>query len=118
MTANKALARLGLAMKAGKLMSGEEQVLGAIRSGAAKLVVMAADASARTRKVVSDKCRSYAVPLLVGFSRYELGAAIGKPERVLLAVTDRGFAELIRSGWIDHSEVENIEQAGDEGNQG
>ncbi len=117
MTVNKALARLGLAMRAGKLTSGEERVLEAIRSGLAQLVVMARDASARTRKIVADKCDSYGVPLLVGYSRHELGMAVGKPERVLLAVTDRGFAELIRSSWIDHSEVENIEQAGDEGHE-
>jgi ribosomal protein L7Ae-like RNA K-turn-binding protein len=109
MTTNKALSRLGLARRAGKLVSGEELVLKAIRSGEAKLVVLAADASAGTRKKIADKCASYEVELLVGYSRLELGAAAGQPERVLFAVTDRGFAEMIRSGWVQHSEVENIE---------
>lgn len=48
--ANKALSRLGLATRAGKLISGEEIVLKAIRSGEAKLVLLAGDASDNTRK--------------------------------------------------------------------
>ncbi|WP_019003803.1 L7Ae/L30e/S12e/Gadd45 family ribosomal protein [Cohnella laeviribosi] len=109
MTTNKALSRLGLAMRAGKLVTGEEFVLKAIRSGDAKLVLLAGDASELTRKKVEDKCGSYNVPLLIGYTRYELGGAVGKPERVLFAVTDRGFADLIRSGWVQQSEVENID---------
>jgi len=109
MTTSKALSRLGLARRAGKLVSGEELVLKAIRSGEAKLVLLAGDASAGTRKKIADKCSSYGVELLVGFTRFELGGAAGQPERVLFAVTDDGFAELVRSGWLQHSEVENIE---------
>ncbi|MFC5401980.1 L7Ae/L30e/S12e/Gadd45 family ribosomal protein [Cohnella soli] len=107
--ANKALSRLGLAMRAGKLISGEEIVLKAVRSGEAKLVLLAADASDNTTKKVKDKCNSYGVRLLIGHSRFELGSAVGKPERVLFAVTDRGFADMLIAGWVQHSEVENIE---------
>jgi ribosomal protein L7Ae-like RNA K-turn-binding protein len=109
MTANKALSRLGLAMRAGKLLSGEELVLKAVRTGEAKLVLLAEDASDSTRKKIGDKCGSYGVELLVGHTRLELGGAVGKPERVLFAVTDAAFAKMIRSGWVQHSEVENIE---------
>ncbi|TVX97622.1 YlxQ family RNA-binding protein [Cohnella terricola] len=108
-TANKVLSRLGLATRAGKLISGEEIVLKAIRSGEAKLVLLAGDASGNTAKKISDKCKSYGVPLLVGFTRFELGSAVGKPERVMFAVTDRGFADMLAAGWNHHSEVENIE---------
>lgn len=108
-TGNKVLSRLGLATRAGKLISGEEVVLKAIRSGEAKLVLLAGDASDNTTKKISDKCTSYQVPLLVGFTRFELGSAVGKPERVLFAVTDRGFADMLAKGWSQHSEVENIE---------
>ena len=108
-TNDKTLSRLGLAMRAGKLVSGDETVLKTIRAGEAKLVVLARDASDNTRKKVADKCTSYEVELLVGYSRYELGYAVGKPERVLFAVTDQGFANLIRDSFVQHSEVENIE---------
>lgn len=109
MSANKSLSRLGLAMRAGKLVSGEEPVMKAIRSGEAKLVVLAQDASSNTGKKLADKCGTYGVPLVVGFSRQSLGSAVGKPERVVFAVTDQRFAELIGDSWIQHSEVENIE---------
>ncbi|MBW5444531.1 50S ribosomal protein L7ae [Cohnella sp. CFH 77786] len=109
MTTNKALSRLGLAMRAGKLVSGEETVLKAVRAGEAKLVVLAKDASDNTGKKLADKCGSYNVPLVVGFTRFELGGAVGKPERVMFAVTDQGFADMIADGWVQHSEVENIE---------
>lgn len=107
--ANKVLSRLGLAMRAGKLASGEEIVLKAIRSGEAKLVLLAEDASGNTRKKIADKCSSYGIPLLIGFTRHELGAAVGKPERVIFAVTEQGFADMLAAGWGHHSEVENIE---------
>ncbi|CAI6027974.1 hypothetical protein COHCIP112018_00585 [Cohnella sp. JJ-181] len=108
-TNDKTLSRLGLAMRAGKLVSGDETVLKSIRGGEAKLVVIARDASDNTRKKVADKCASYGVELLTGYSRYDLGSAVGKPERVLFAVTDQGFANLVREGFVQHSEVENIE---------
>jgi ribosomal protein L7Ae-like RNA K-turn-binding protein len=107
--ANKVLSRLGLAMRAGKLVSGEEVVLKAIRSCDGKLVLLAKDASYNTIKKITDKCNCYGVPLLIGFTRFELGSAVGKPERVLFAVTDRGFADMLAVGWGHHSEVENIE---------
>lgn len=109
MTQSKALSRLGLAMRAGKLATGEETVLKAIRAGEAKLVLLARDAAENTGKKLADKCGSYGVPMLTGFTRYELGQAVGKPERVMFAVTDQGFADLIADGWVQHSEVENIE---------
>lgn len=46
----KALNLLGLAMKAGKLKTGQGATLDAIRSTRAKLVIMASDASPNTQK--------------------------------------------------------------------
>lgn len=110
MTMHKALFRLGLARRAGKLVTGEESVFKAVRSGEARLVILSEDASELTRKKAADKCASYGIPLRIGFTRQELGGAIGKHERVLLAITDQGLADLIASSWVQHSEVENIEQ--------
>jgi len=96
---NKTLSSLGLAMRAGKLVSGEAAVLKAVRNGEAHLVVMAQDASAGTAKKLADKCGSYNVPLAVGFTRFELGGAVGKPQGVMFAVTDPGFARMIAGGF-------------------
>lgn len=106
---SKALSQLGLAMRAGKVISGDEIVTKSIRSSEAKLVIVAGDASLNTRKKFRDKCGTYQVPLLIGFDRESLGASVGKPERVVLALTDQGFANLLRKTVSMTSEVEYIE---------
>lgn len=84
---------LGLARRAGKIVSGEDTVIRAIRDGKAGAVILSEDASDRTRKTVSNKCTFYHVPLLSVPDREQLGQAIGQPARVLAAVTDAGFAK-------------------------
>ncbi|CAH1211198.1 MULTISPECIES: L7Ae/L30e/S12e/Gadd45 family ribosomal protein [Paenibacillus] len=109
MSDQKVLSYLGLAMRAGKLATGEEIVLKAIRSSEAKMVIVAGDASANTQKKFRDKCGSYQVPLVIGFDRDRLGSSIGKDTRVVLAVTDVGFAKMISKQVGIMSEVEYIE---------
>lgn len=96
MMKNKFFSNLGLCMRAGKLVTGDEGVLKEVRSGEAKLVILAEDASDNTRKKFQDKCQYYGVPLMELGSRSELGDAIGKAERVILAVTDAGFAKMLQ----------------------
>ncbi len=87
---------LGLAMRARKLITGEELVVSAIRTGQAKLVLLALDASANTAKKITDKCHSYQVTCHTVSDRYELGRAIGKDARVVAAVTDAKMADNIQ----------------------
>ncbi|UHA73895.1 L7Ae/L30e/S12e/Gadd45 family ribosomal protein [Paenibacillus sp. 481] len=110
---NKLFSQLGLARRAGKLATGDEIVLKAIRSKEAKLVFVAENASDNTKKKFRDKCRTYGVPLVIGFDRVQLGVSVGRPERVVLAVTDKGFANMMQNGLKSMSEVEYIEQAGE-----
>lgn len=84
---------LGLAYRARKVVSGEETVLAAVRQGDACLVIISSDASDRTQKTISDKCRHYGIPLKSAADRRTLGNAIGKEARVTLAVTDPGFGK-------------------------
>lgn len=93
---------LGLARRAGKAVSGEETVLKMIRENKAKVVIMSSDASSRTKKTVCNKCSFYKVPLFELSERVTLGRAIGQPPRVLIAVTDRGFAERLIE-WLEPS---------------
>nr|WP_026314418.1 YlxQ family RNA-binding protein [Heyndrickxia acidiproducens] len=92
MMANRAFSLLGLAYRAGKVISGEEQVMKEIRAERAKLVILSKDASANTSKRITDKCRFYHVPVHLAETREILGKAIGKEARVVAAVTDHGFA--------------------------
>ena len=52
----KVLGSLGLAMKAGDVVSGEFMTEKAIREGIAKLVIVAEDASGNTKKKFADSC--------------------------------------------------------------
>ncbi|WP_018757887.1 L7Ae/L30e/S12e/Gadd45 family ribosomal protein [Paenibacillus terrigena] len=107
---SKVKSHLGLAMRAGKLITGDEIVLKAVRAGQAHLVIVAGDASENTKKKFRDKCHTYNVPLAIGFDRGTLGECIGKAERVVLAVTDPGFYRMISKEMLILSEVEYIEQ--------
>ena len=110
MKQNKTLSQLGMAMRAGKLITGDEIVLKAVRSKQAYLVIVAADASANTKKKFRDKCNTYGIQLAEAFDRDQLGKAIGKPERVVLAVTDAQFGKMIASHLSQNTEVDHIEQ--------
>ena len=92
---NKALSMLGLAMKAGKLVSGEFAVEKSIKSGKALLVLVAEDASDNTKKKFRNSCEFYEVPFRVTGSREELGRIIGKEFRASVALQDENFAKAI-----------------------
>ena len=89
------LSQLGIAMKAGKLVSGEFQVEKAVKEMKAHLVVIAEDASENTRKHFSDMCQFRQIPIRFFGKKEEIGNAIGKAYRASIAVTEKGFAESI-----------------------
>ena len=95
MKQNRILSLLGIAMKGRNLVSGEFQTLDAIRSGSAMLVIVAEDASGNTRKLFTDKCSYYGVPVEIYGTKEELGKAIGKDFRSSLGVCDAGLADVI-----------------------
>ncbi|MDQ8733316.1 ribosomal L7Ae/L30e/S12e/Gadd45 family protein [Paenibacillus sp. LHD-38] len=110
MKQNKSLSQLGMAMRAGKLITGDEIVLKAVRNKQVHLVIIAGDASENTKKKFRDKCNTYGIQLAEAFDREQLGKAIGKPERVVLAVTDMKFGKMIASHLSHNTEVDHIGQ--------
>lgn len=86
---------LGLAQKAGKLASGELSVEKAVRSGKAKLLIVACDASDGTKKKYRDTANYYRVPLFEQLTKERLGLSIGKNERAALAVIDQNFGNAL-----------------------
>lgn len=57
---------IGLCMAAGGVKTGVDTVLGEVRSQRAKFVLLATDASDRTKKQVTDKCTYYKVKIYSG----------------------------------------------------
>ena len=86
---------IGIAQKAGKLVSGEFAAESSVRSGDAKLVIVAGDASYNTKKLFNNKCKHYGVPLIEVLTKEELGHSIGKEYRAVAAVLDKGIADAI-----------------------
>lgn len=89
---NKIYSLMGLAMKGRNLVSGETQTLEAVRKGSAGLVVIAEDASDNTRKLFTDKCSYYNVPVFLWGTKESLGRAIGKDMRSSVGICDAGLA--------------------------
>ncbi len=97
MNDQKIISLLGLAQKAGKIASGELAVEKAIKSGKAKLLIIAADCSESTKKNYRDMSTYYDVEFYEKFSKEQLGQCIGKLHRAALAITDPGFNKAIKT---------------------
>jgi len=79
---------LGRAARAGRLISGWNEVKRGLRQ--ARLVLVAADAAESAKRRFADE-RAFIL-----LSKRELGAAIGKPERSVIAITDDRLAAALR----------------------
>ena len=93
---DKVLSLIGLAMKAGKCVSGETMTESETKSGKAKFVIVAGDASENTKKKFGDMCKFYKVPICFYGDKDTLGHAMGKEFRASLAILDEGFADGIQ----------------------
>ena len=89
---DKVLSMLGLAAKAGKIVSGGFMTEKSIKEGKAKLVILSQDASANTRKHFSDMCAYRNIKIRFYSDKESLGRCIGCSERSNVAITDEGFA--------------------------
>ncbi len=96
MKPNKVLSLLSLAQKAGKVASGEFSTEKSVKEGKSFLVIVADDASDNTKKMFSNMCDYYNVPIYFLSDKVELGHQIGKEFRASLSVNDEGFAKSIR----------------------
>ena len=81
----RALSFLGLCMRAGQVVSGQEACVAAIRGGECALALLDAGASAGTRKKISDACAYRNVPLHI-LPEGEIDRACGREGRMVAAV--------------------------------
>ena len=87
---------VGLARKAGKLISGTDSVCDEIRKNKILLVLCSNDVSDNTKKKISDCCAYYQVKLcFCPISKEMLGKSIGKSFAACIGVTDKNLSELI-----------------------
>ena len=93
---NQVINFLGLCMRAGRIISGQEACVDLARQEQAALVLMDAGASDNTRKRISDACHSHNVPLYE-MAEGALGHAIGKNGRMMVALMPDGMAHKLLS---------------------
>lgn len=90
----KAINLLGLAERAGKLVTGSETVIGKLNKEKVKAVIMASDIQKNTAEKVDRVARKTNVPIINLFTADELSQAIGKKRKVL-GLTDVGFTKAL-----------------------
>jgi len=90
---SKLTSAIGFAAKAGRLKSGDFIVEKLVRANKARLVLIDGAASDNTKGKYRALCDTHRTDIVEVF---ELGSWIGKPGRMLAAVTDTGFATMIK----------------------
>lgn len=95
MKADNVMSMLGIAARAGSIVSGEFSTEKAIKEGKAYLVIVAADASGNTRKRFWDMAAFRGIPIYQYGEKETLGHFVGKEFRASLAVTNEGLAHSI-----------------------
>jgi len=86
----KILNLLGLAMRARKVVLGEDLVLKTMQKDSG-LVFLASDAGNNITKKITDKAKTYNKVVITDFTTDELSKTIGKENRKVVLVEDRGF---------------------------
>ena len=99
----KALSALGLCRKAGGCVLGTDAVCEAMRNGRIFTVVSPADNAENTKKKITDKCRTYGLPLLtLPVTGEELAHAVGKTGHIsAVGIAEENFVSLIRKTVTD-----------------
>ena len=92
----KILGMIGLAKRARALCAGGFLSEDAIKSGNAKFVIIASDASDRSKKNIINSCEYYKVPYVEFSDMQSLGKVTGGGEKSVLAVTDMNFAKALK----------------------
>ena len=103
---DRVLSMLGIAAKAGNVVSGEFSTEKAVKTGKAYLVIVSEEASDNTKKMFTNMCRFYQVPLHIFGTKEDLGSSMGKEFRASAAIIDDGFAKAIQKKLVNISNME------------
>lgn len=94
MTNNERLCGLlGLATRAGKIVFGTEACKNEIERRKVKLILLASDASERTKTNFKEICRKVDIPIEEVLSTETLSKVIGKTNKVVVGIIDGNFSK-------------------------
>lgn len=86
---------LGLAQRAGKVVSGDFAIKSALKSGKLKLLIIAEDTAENSKKDLLYLGHEAKVPIIQTATRAELGMAIGKAPRAAVGIIDHNFVKML-----------------------
>lgn len=112
---SKIYSMLGLAQKAGKLVSGDEGCEITIKSKKCYLVIVAKDATERTKKKFKNICNFRKIKIIEFGEKERIGKHIGKGIRSIIALIDINFANKIELLIVDDTRQSGGESYGEEG---
>lgn len=101
---------LGIAARAGAIVSGSDRVRQAARDGELRFAIIAADASHHRRDRLTPLLSGLGVPHIVAFDRERIGYAVGRAPLGAVGVTEVTFAE--RLALLAGAGSESANQAG------
>ena len=91
------LTLVGFANRAGKVVVGREAVASALRSGRARVLILAEDASPKLKKEIEKQ--AHKTPFYIFSDKNDLGRILGREQVSVLAVCDKNLAHSIRKAF-------------------
>ena len=99
------LGLLGLSSRAGKVISGTDACIEYINKNKIKLMILAKDASDRTKLKFNQIAESKKIPIYEFGSIDEIGKSIGKKNKAIIGITDINFSKEIIKRFEDRKSV-------------
>ncbi|AIY85705.1 MULTISPECIES: 50S ribosomal protein L7ae family protein [unclassified Thermotoga] len=92
----KVYSYIGFAVRARKIVFGKERMRAYIRSPREKkLIIIAEDASERTKRDTIMRCENKKVPYVIMFSKEELGRLLDKPAVSVIGLEEDNLIDAI-----------------------
>lgn len=101
---NKFFNFLGLTKRAGNLIEGYSKCDEQRNRIKIYLFILSKDASDSTVRKFTNHCNTKDIKLIDGFTKEELGAAIGREEVKILAITDENMAKKLYNLYEEEKE--------------
>jgi ribosomal protein L7Ae-like RNA K-turn-binding protein len=89
----KILNLLGLATRARKVVLGQEFVIKELARNPKSIIFLANDSGNNLTKKINNKAKTYEAIVIDKFNTTEISKAIGKQNRKIVLVTDKGFIQ-------------------------
>lgn len=93
---NKILGLLGLSARARNIAFGADSVELEIKKNKIKLIIIADEASDRTKEKFQNLSKQYNIPIIIDGTIEELSKSIGKENKAIIGVKDINIAKQIQ----------------------